>query len=404
MEQDTRRLLGLQGYRVLAISQDAEQDVVTAEPPLQGVCPHCGEATARVHQRSARPSRILWRLLGDRPVWLLVRRQRLWCARCRRAFSAPLPGVAPRQRASVAVQVAALAALKERSFASLGRSWGIGYGRARRLLERLPLPWCDWDALVGQAGPVHLGIDEHSFRGTELVITLTCLSTRRLLAILPDDRQATLRQALRSLPPALRHRIDGVCIDLKAGFKTVVHQQLPAARVVADRFHVIHDANKRLDAARRLEQAEAKTPLKRWPLLKGQERLTARQQGQLADLQARYPTLKEHHWIKEQLRALYGEADLAAAERRWHSLLVVMEASEDAAIWQWARTLRAWRKEILGFFHQRLSNGFTEGCHTKIKLLKRLSYGFRNVNVYSRKMLLGFLPTSPATLTPHFSS
>ena len=53
----------------------------------------------------------------------------------------------------------------------------------------------------------------------------------------------------------------------------------------------------------------------------------------------------------------------------------------------WGRTLR-------------ITNGFTEGCHTKVKLLKRLSYGFRNVEVYRRKMLLGFLPKTAAVLEP----
>jgi transposase len=48
--------------------------------------------------------------------------------------------------------------------------------------------------------------------------------------------------------------------------------------------------------------------------------------------------------------------------------------------------------EALGFIHT--TNGFTEGCHTKIKMLKRVSYGLRNMEVYWRKMLLGFVPSS----------
>jgi len=32
-----------------------------------------------------------------------------------------------------------------------------------------------------------------------------------------------------------------------------------------------------------------------------------------------------------------------------------------------------------------------EGCNTKIKMLKRVSYGLRNVEVYWRKMLSGFV-------------
>ncbi|MDI3499598.1 MAG: transposase, partial [Synergistaceae bacterium] len=36
-----------------------------------------------------------------------------------------------------------------------------------------------------------------------------------------------------------------------------------------------------------------------------------------------------------------------------------------------------------------------EGCNTKIKMLKRLSFGLRDVTVYTRKVLLGFLLLPP---------
>lgn len=116
----------------------------------------------------------------------------------------------------------------------------------------------------------------------------------------------------------------------------------------------------------------------------------------------RFPTLREHYWVKERLRGLYRCATRAEAEAHWQSTLPAMEASEDAAVVLWARTLRAWRGELLAYFQHRITNGYTEGCHTKIKPLKRLSYGFRNVQVYIRKMLLGFLPRSPQILAPHF--
>jgi len=49
---------------------------------------------------------------------------------------------------------------------------------------------------------------------------------------------------------------------------------------------------------------------------------------------------------------------------------------------------------ILNYFHERMAGGFTEGCHTKIKMLKGVSYSLRNVDVYWRKMLLKFVPSS----------
>ena len=68
----------------------------------------------------------------------------------------------------------------------------------------------------------------------------------------------------------------------------------------------------------------------------------------------------------------------------------------------WAHTLRRWDQAILGYFQYPMHHGFTQGCHTKVNLLKRLSYGFRNAEVYRRKVLLGFLPCSFETLAPHF--
>jgi transposase len=404
MEDDIRRLLGLQGYAVLGVAREGEDAVVSVEPPAEDGCPRCGVITDRVHARASRPSRLLWAFLGGGRLWLTLRRRRLWCAECGRAFTPRLPGLGSRARMSVTAQVTILAALRELSFAALRRSHGVSYGRARRALERLPVPWCDWTLLVGEEGPVSLGVDEHSFRGKDLVMTLSCLSSGRLVAILPDRRQATLRDFLRDLPEPVRERIAGACIDLSAGYRAVLRAELPAAAIVADRFHVIADANRRLDETRRLEGTEAREPLPRWPLLKGEERLTPRQAAQLAELRRRFPVLAEQHWCKERLRELYRSPDRATATARWTSLLVVMEASDDASVLLWARTLRAWRREILAWFDLPISNGFTEGCHTKIKLLKRLSYGYRNVQVYLRKMLLGFLPTSPAVLAPHFSS
>jgi len=404
MDDDIRSLLGLRGYRVLAVSDDDGDAVVRVDPPSEDGCPRCGVITSRVHTRSRGPSRILWAFLGGRRLWVVVHRRRLWCTDCQRAFTARLPGVRPRARMSVTAAVDILAALRELSFAALHRSHGVGYGQARRALERLPVPWCDWSTLMGVEGPVSLGIDEHSFRGKDLVITVSCLSSGRLVAILPDQRQATLRACLRSLPEELRQRIVGVCIDLKAGYRTVLRAELPAARVVADRFHVIADGNRRLDETRRLEGGALGEALPRWPLLKGVERLTGRQAERLAELVARFPAIAEQHWCKERLRDLYRSPDRRIAEARWTTLLVAMEASDDPTVWAWSRTLRNWRREIMGYFEVPITNGFTEGCHTKIKLLKRLSYGYRNVEVYRRKMLLGFLPVSPAVLAPHLSS
>ena len=81
------------------------------------------------------------------------------------------------------------------------------------------------------------------------------------------------------------------------------------------------------------------------------------------------------------------------------SLITVMRHTDDRDLKQWAKTLDHWREPILNFFDNRTTNGFTEGINTKLKLVKRISYGFRNKGVFIRKAMLAFLPF--AVFSPH---
>ena len=47
----------------------------------------------------------------------------------------------------------------------------------------------------------------------------------------------------------------------------------------------------------------------------------------------------------------------------------------------------------MNHFVNHTTNGFIEGCNTRIKMLKRISCGLRNVEVYWRIMLLEFVPS-----------
>ncbi|MEM3715307.1 MAG: transposase, partial [Nitrososphaeria archaeon] len=67
------------------------------------------------------------------------------------------------------------------------------------------------------------------------------------------------------------------------------------------------------------------------------------------------------------------------------------------ALNDWGRMLRRWHEYILNYFNHKTTNAYTEGVHTKMKLIKRMSYGYKNVEVYIKKVLLSFIP---ATIIP----
>jgi len=310
--------------------------------------------------------------------------------------------VQPRQRISQQAKRSLLVELARRSFASVKETHGAGYSQLKKILMELPTSLLAHKAVDSEdASPLSLGIDEHSFRGRNLVISITAPVRKQLLSILPDDRQKTLRSYLASLPVEFKSRVDEVCIDMKVAFAEAIRVELPQAQVVVDKFHIVADANRRLDETRRLEQEEARKAIPRWPLVKGAENLSPKQKEQLATILKEFPNLGEFYYLKEKLREMYRASTKEEARGLLESVILNAENADDVEAFRWGRTLRFWRESILNYFNHRLTNGYTEGAHTKIKLTKRLSYGFRNVQVYIRKMLLAFLPTWLITQLPH---
>ena len=56
------------------------------------------------------------------------------------------------------------------------------------------------------------------------------------------------------MPEEAKRKVQEVAIDINEKARTLVEEVLKEAKVVVDLFHVIQDANRRLDETRRLEQ------------------------------------------------------------------------------------------------------------------------------------------------------
>jgi len=111
------------------------------------------------------------------------------------------------------------------------------------------------------------------------------------------------------------------------------------------------------------------------------------------DLLDKYPSLKWFYWGKEKIRELYRQGSREEATKLLDIIIFNLKSDDDGELIRWGNSLKHLRQPILNYFDNRTTNGFTEGCNTKIKMLKRISYGLRNVEVYWRKMLLGFVPS-----------
>ena len=392
MRNDISKVFNLQAFHVSEVKvNNSYIEIKIRLKKKHCKCPRCGKKFKRLHQQG-KVRRIKHQLWGKTTVYLIGRKNRWECSKCKKPFTEVWSGIKKWSRKTETAEYQILTLLKGKSFRQLSEEDGVSDHEARYLLSKIdPAP--SWREEETQ-DEIKLGIDEHSYRGRNLVITLTNLSLRRLKAILPDDQQKSLMAWLNAIPAEIKPKIKEVCIDLKESFVSAIKQELPEASIVIDHFHVIQDASRRLDEARRLEQEMKRRRHlgKRWWFLMGRERLDVKHRVMLDQLLERYDSLKAFYYYKEQLRTLYKAKDREEAAVLMSRIILNMECSDDAAINQWGRTLKRWRNYILNYFNSRTTNAFTEGAHNKIKMIKRMSFGFRNVQTYIRKMMIAFIP------------
>lgn len=388
-------MLNLQGIlidRVEVLDKEQEILVHCRSPRLMTTCPDCGRSTKKVHQRSIR--KVKHGVMNYRQIILFLAVRRFKCKQCQKVFTESFPGIS-RDKTSTNLKIEMLDWLRRNSFNFIGEQFKISPSTlVRYLLKMNGDISIDW----ATANITKLGIDEHSFRGKYLIITITDLSNKKLLAILKSDNQATLAQFIAQIPSKYRDRINEVCTDLRSSYKPVIEKMLPQAILTADRFHVGLLARRALDDIRTIVQDEAsgsRINLKKI-LWKNGDQLNENEQVKLATIFKKYenfPVLKEAYIIKEQIIQMYYTHSEEEALKRFKNIIMLLETSSDSCyLATMRRTLRKWKIPILNYFKYRTTNGFTEGCHTKIKMMKRVSYGFKNIDNYIAKMTLAFLP------------
>lgn len=388
MRNDIKKLLGLQHVWVDSWAIEERRLTVKIRSPRTGArCLRCGQSSKKVHQyrrRSIKHS--VWQ---SRLVVLDLTLRRFYCKKCQKPFTEIIPGI-NRKRSTPNFRNVLL---KDLAFSSLSRvkeninvSSSVLYSVLKENHSKIET--IDWSA---QGQDISLGVDEHSFRGRRLVLTFTNITKKKLLGIGTDDRIETLERFLKN---ADKTRVAEVCIDMKAGYLYAIKRILPDVSVVVDKFHVVAYANHLLDEVRSVVLGSGNFRIKDI-LFKGKEKLTEAQRIRLDNLFRRFdnfPSLRQAYFVKEKIRDFYLLKDKKIAERKLNDIIMFCECSDSRYVKDLGRTLKRWRPHILNYFNRYSTNAFTEGVHTKIKMMKRVSFGFRNINNYIAKMTLAFMP------------
>lgn len=371
--------LGLQEFSMPDWKEDKSEVVVEVIKTLSyGVCPQCGESTNKVHQYKIRS-------IDDIPIQgkrlqLKLKQRRFKCASCGKVFTERFEGIRSRGHRTIRYEQYLYERGKNRTLKDIAVEYQVKYTTLRRLWFR-----CAKEVLDNRPAqhPRKMGIDEFSVAKRHKYRTvLTDLEKHCVVTILNGRDSAGLKSYLRTLDEKQRPEI--FVVDIWKGYISAIREVCPGAVIVADKFHIIRMVNYALDFTRRVIQGQAKKGRKKiifrakYLLLKAQERLAQEEKERLLALFKFLPVLGDAYELKELLRQIYGLKDHEEAcslLRWWCSNAFRCDLPGFRKV---AKTFLRWFDIITNYFKERVTNGFTEGMNNKIKLDKRMAYGYRN--------------------------
>ena len=257
-------------------------------------------------------------------------------------------------------------------------------------------------ARAGTPAPRVIGVDEIAIRkGHDYRIVVSDLDRGRPIWVGGRGRaEQDLDMFFKDLGKSKAGRIKLAAMDMWKPFFNSVKNNVPDARIIYDKFHIVRHLNDALDKVRRSEyhrlagQDRSYIKGQRYTLLSHQENLTLEGRRALRKLLRVNKRLNAAYLLKESFGQLWDYETEGWARRffdRWR----------DSLRWQrlepyvkFADMIERHWDGIASYCHpeNKCSLGMVEGLNNKIRVLQRRAYGYRDEEYLKLKIVAAFLP------------
>lgn len=386
-----------EGFTVESFSHPSPDALLIKLRPESGyapVCRRCGRRDCAVHDVSVRQVRerdlLHWR------VTLLVPVRRLRCACC---------GVATER----------ISWLPERQrYTSTLSSWVESLTRLLPVKHVAQLTGLHWHTIKNidlcrlrrelrepeRTALRRLIVDEFAlFKGHRYATVVVDADTQQVLWVGEGRSRAAFRPFFTWLGPEGCAAIESVAMDMNTALDLEVRAQCPQAEVVYDLFHVVAKFGREVIDRVRVDQAnhlrhnpKARKIIKRsrWLLLRNADNLPEGHDVRLAELLEANQPLNTVYVMKTALKELWYAPDKEIARHRWNEWYRQSQESGIKALQQFANKLKGYVSGIIASAEHRMNTSVLEGMNNKIKVLKRMAYGYRDNDYFFLKIKAAF--------------
>ena len=410
-EEITALLGGWEGFELVGVRREpatapvgAAQILLTLRPLASHPkrCSRCGEVVGEMHDTAERKVRDLPIL--DAETWLVFPRARLQCPQCGPTVEV-VPWLDRYQRMTTRLAEAIGRLAQVLPIKHVAHWFRVGWETVKQIDQR---------ALVARLGPVDLSavrtiaIDEFAIqRGHRYATVVVEVPSKRVLWVGRGRGREDVRAFFTLLGPEGCARLEAVVMDMSVAYFEEVRAHCPTVAVVYDLFHVVAKYGRevidrvRVDETNRLGRANRRDRVTqtrrrvikgtRWLLLRNWQNVTRpADRVRLRELLAANRALFTVYVLKDDLKQLWRYRYPAAARRFWAAWYRRALASRLPALQVFARNLAARIDGVIAHCRHPLHTGLLEGINNKIKVIKRMAYGFRDDAYFFLKIRAAF--------------
>ena len=382
--------LGVDGYTATRCWEKEGVFCLQMEAPSScHRCPKCGRGD--VIHRGTFDRTVHAPPIGTCRTQLFIKAPRLECRRCQQVLNAAIPKVVPHCQYTESFARLVIDLRKMMTIHDVARYLGVSETMIRSI---------DKKYLQQNFGKPRLrdlkiiAIDEIYVGRRHQFLTIVINWETGAIVFVGNGKGETSLKPFWKRVYSSHAKIQAVATDMSSAYYAAVLKNLPKAKHVFDRFHIIKLMNDKLTELRRRMHAEAEAMAKpvlkgiRWLLLKREEHLNdaKNEKARLKQALELNQPLMTAYYLKEELGQLWQQPNKITAERFLKNWCNHATESGIKVLQTMAKTLQAHRSGVLNWYDFRISSGPLEGINNKIGALQRMAYGYRDQVYFKLKL------------------
>src|SRR3989344_811400 len=240
--------------------------------------------------------------------------------------------------------------------------------------------------------PTRIGVDEIAHEKGHKYLTIVRDLDAGVIWVGEKRKKETLDQFFAELGKKKSKEITVAVIDMWDPYIASIKENTKAD-IVFDRFHISKKINETVDNIRKREFSKAdkeeriEMKHKRFLLLYRNKNLDKEQEKDLNELMEQNKKLYEAYLLKEQALNIFERKQRNVALRKLENWKKNVHQSKIKEFAKLLKTLEHYWYGIENYFTHHVTNGASEGYNNKINIIKRRTYGFKDLEYFKLKIL-----------------